>query len=200
VSIAQDNNPAAVAMKAPCCLISEGESRPTGYGNKHKIYAADRVRASTPNFAVDNNGRKTHNFYSRDKSFVQNNGEGNVENHLHQNHSDSPISEPLIKHTCEDLKISLTNPAITREQELKFRAIIYEFGDIFAMNNSELTGTDRLKFTINIQQDTRPIRLWPYSYFQEARVEIERQIQEMLAKKNYKTLYFSMGEQCFVSP
>jgi len=40
-----------------------------------------------------------------------------------------------------------------------------------------------LKFTINIQQDARPIRQRPYSCFQEARVEIERQIQEMLAIK-----------------
>jgi len=54
--------------------------------------------------------------------------------------------------------------------------LIDEFGDIFAVNNSELTETDRLKFTINIQQDA-------YSYFQEVRTEIERQIQEMLAIK-----------------
>jgi len=89
----------------------------------------------------------------------------------------------LIKHTYDELKISLTNTAITPEQEQKFRALINEFGDIFAVSNAELTGTDRLKFTINIQQDARPIRQRPYSYSQEARVEIERQIQEMLAIK-----------------
>jgi len=42
-------------------------------------------------------------------------------------------SELLIKHTFEDLKIKLTNPAITVEQEAKFRNLIAEFGDVFAI-------------------------------------------------------------------
>jgi len=89
----------------------------------------------------------------------------------------------LIQHTYEELKISLTNTAITPEHELKFRALIDEYGDICAVTNEELMGTDRLKFTINIQQDARPIRQRLYSYSQEARVEIERQLLEMLAIK-----------------
>jgi len=89
----------------------------------------------------------------------------------------------LIKHTYDELKIGLTNTAITPEQELKFRALIDIFGDTFAVTNAELNGTNRLKFKINIQQDARPIRQRAYSYSQEARVEIERQIQEMLAIK-----------------
>jgi len=97
------------------------------------------------------------NSYSRGNSFAQNDWVTNIENHHHQNHIGSPPLEPLIKHTYDDLKICLTNPAITLKQQLKFRALIDEFGDIFAINNSELTGTDRLKFTINNQQDARPI-------------------------------------------
>jgi len=42
---------------------------------------------------------------------------------------------------------------------------------------------DRLKFRINVHQDTQLIRQRPYSYSQQARAEIERQIQEMLAIK-----------------
>jgi len=38
-------------------------------------------------------------------------------------------------------------------------------------------------FKINVHQDARPIRQRPYSYSPEARVEIERQIQEMLEIK-----------------
>jgi len=38
VSIAQDNNSAAFAAEVLCCLTSEGESRPTGYRNKHRRY------------------------------------------------------------------------------------------------------------------------------------------------------------------
>jgi len=99
---------------------------------------------------TNSSGYKTQNFCSRNQSFAQNGRGANVKNHLHQNHRDSPTSEPLIKHTYDELKISLTNPAITPEQQQKCRALIYEFGDIFAVNNSELLGTDRLKFTINI--------------------------------------------------
>jgi len=88
----------------------------------------------------------------------------------------------LIKHTYDELKICLTNPAITPEQQLKFGVLI-KFGVIFAIIISELTGTNRLKFTINIQQDARPIWQRPYLYSQETSVEIERQIQEMLAMK-----------------
>jgi len=119
---------------------------------------------------------------SRNESFAQNRRGTNLENYDHQ-HSDSHILEPVIKHTYDELNICLTNPAITPEQQLRFRALIDEFGDIFAVNNAELTGTGRLKFDINIQQDARPIRQRPYSYSREARVEIEKQIQEMLSIK-----------------
>jgi len=55
--------------------------------------------------------------------------------------------------------------------------------DVFAMSNAELPGMDRLPFRINVHQDSRLIRQRPYSYSQEARAEIEKQIQEMLAIK-----------------
>jgi len=61
----------------------------------------------------------------------------------------------VIKHTYEELKIHLTNPAITPKQKAKLCRLFYEFGDIFALSNEELPGTNRLQFKINIQQDTR---------------------------------------------
>jgi len=78
------------------------------------------------------------NSYSRGNSFAQNERETHIENHHHQNHSDSPTSEPLIKHTFDELKICLTNTVLTLEQQLKFVGLIDEFGNIFAINNSEL--------------------------------------------------------------
>jgi len=96
----------------------------------------------------------------------------------------------LIRHSHDELKINLINPGITPDQQSKFSALIDEFGDIFAGDNAELTGTDRLKFTINIQQDAMPIRQRTYLYFQEARVEIKRQIQEMLAIKFIRHFIF----------
>jgi len=116
----------------------------------------------------------------------------NNKNHHHgngHNHSDSPSSEPLIssepivKHTFKKMKIKLTNLDITPEQELKFHNLIDEFVYVFAVSNAELPGMDRLKFKINVHQDSHPIRQRPYSYSQEARAEIERHIQEMLALK-----------------
>jgi len=202
VSIAQENAPAATNIDVNCYVTGEGQGdypRPNGYRNKHRRYSADRVRASPTNFWSGRNKDRTQNFYSRNESFEQNDRGGEVENHHHQNRSDSFISKSLIRHTYDELKISLTNPAITPEQELKFCALIDEFGDNFAVNNSEHTGTKRLKFTINIQKDARPIRQRPYSYSQEARVEIERQTQEMLAII-YKALYFGLGVQCTISP
>jgi len=62
----------------------------------------DRVRAYLTNFSADKNRYETQNSYSRNKSFVQNDRGGNVENHHHQNNSDSPASEPLIKNTYEE--------------------------------------------------------------------------------------------------
>jgi len=100
-----------------------------------------------------------------------------TENHHHvngHNHSDSPTSEllissePMVKHTFEKFKIKLTNPDITPEQELRFRKLIDEFGDVFAVSNAELPRMNRLKFMINVHQDSRPIRQRPYSYSQEA--------------------------------
>jgi len=52
---------------------------------------------------------RTPNSYSRNQSFAQNARRGIVENHHHQNHSDSPASEPLIEHTDDEFKVRLTN-------------------------------------------------------------------------------------------
>jgi len=43
---------------------------------------------------------------------VQNYRGEDVENHYHQNHSDSPASEPLIEHTDDEFKVKLTNTNI----------------------------------------------------------------------------------------
>jgi len=107
----------------------------------------------------------------------------NTENHHYgngHNHNDSftsellIYSEPVVKLTFEELKNKLTNPDITPEQELRFCRLIDEFGNVFAVSNAELPGIDRLKFRINVHQDSRPIRQRSYLYSQEARAEIEK--------------------------
>jgi len=68
-------------------------SRNNGFVQNNERYSADRVRASRTNFGG------TQNSYSRNQSFAQNIRRVNVENHHHQNHSESPASEPSIEHT-----------------------------------------------------------------------------------------------------
>jgi len=86
----------------------------------------------------------------------------------------------LIKHTYDELKLKLTNAAITPEQELDFRALIDEFGEVFALVNEDIPKTNRMQFKIHMEQDARPIRQKLNSYSQGARAGIERKIQKML--------------------
>jgi len=130
------------------------------------------------------------NFVNNNNRYRQNNRNNtpNKENHHHgndHNRSDSPSSEPLIssepivKHTFKELKINLTNPDITPEQERKFRNLIDEFGDVFAVSNAELPGMDRLKFKIHINgryfravayERVYKTKVWKYHY---SRLSIE---------------------------
>jgi len=193
LSIAPDNNPTKT---------NKNEQRQPETSYRQRRYDANgrsRQKGQRQTDQFGETGNRT--FYSHNTNFVNNNNRyrqqnrnntHNTENHHHgngHNHGDFLSSEPLIssepvmKHTFEELKIKLTNPDITQEQELKFRNLIDAFGDVFAVSNAELPGMDRLKFKINVTQDSRPIRQGPYSYSQEAPAEIERQIQEILAIK-----------------
>jgi len=114
VSIAQENAP-ATDINLPCYLTDEEQRdypRPNGNRNRHRRYMANRVRASPTNFSLEKNGSGTQNYCPQNNGFAQNDRRGNVENHHHQNHSDSPASEPLIKHTYDELKVKLTNTKI----------------------------------------------------------------------------------------
>jgi len=114
ICIAQENAPAA-DLNRPCYLTGEVHRdypRPNGYGNKHRRYPAQRIRASLTNFPSDRNSARTQNSYSRNNSFAQNDRKTNVGNHHHQNHSNSLASEPLIEHTYDEFKVKLTNTNI----------------------------------------------------------------------------------------
>jgi len=77
--------------------------------NDNGSYSTDRVHGPRTNFD------KTQNSRPGNQSFAQNDRGGNVKNHHHQNHSGSPSSESLIKHTYD-----LTNDKIyDRYDELK---------------------------------------------------------------------------------
>src|SRR6266568_2508976 len=87
---------------------------------------------------------------------------------------------PKPKYTFEDLKIKLENPDLSDEQIEQFKQLINQFGDVFALENSELEGTDVLEYEIQVKADTRPVRQTPYHYSEKAREEIRRQLKELL--------------------
>jgi len=47
--------------------------RPNGYGNRHRSYLPNRIRASPTNFLSENYRPRTQNYCLRDNSFAQNN-------------------------------------------------------------------------------------------------------------------------------
>jgi len=189
LAIAQDNDP------RPECAPDNSLSG--SYRNDHGRYATDRVGIAQPDHQHANYREQNRTYGSRNE-FVNNNtlryDRNNVhndrnysDNHHHcntPNHSELSTTEPFVdtkpihKHTYEELKINLTNPAVTPEEEARFRALIEEYGDIFALDNTELPGTNRMEFKINMQNDARPV-----AYTQEARAEIEKQTQGLLAVK-----------------
>jgi len=82
-------------------------SRNSIFAQNLKRYSTNGVRASQTIFSSSINNGRTQNSYLRNKSFAQNNRRVIVEIHHHQNHSDSPASEHLIKHTDDEFKVNV---------------------------------------------------------------------------------------------
>jgi len=143
ICIAQD----AADLNWPRYLTDERQRdypRPNGYGNRHRNYLGNRIRASRTNFGRTQNycsrnnsfaqnvrrystngvrasktifsssinNVRTQNSYSRNNSFAQTDRKVNVENQHHQNHSESPASEPVIEHIDDEFKVKVTNTNI----------------------------------------------------------------------------------------
>jgi len=160
LSITQDNNPD---------VTNENEQKqPETFYRQKRYDTNDRSRQKRQGQTDYFSETGDRMIYSQKTNFVNNNNRyrqqnrnyaHNTDNHHHgkvHNHNDSPTSEPKVKHTFE-VKIKLTSPDITPEQAGKFRRMIDEFGDVFAISNAELLGMDRLPFRINVHQDSRPI-------------------------------------------
>jgi len=45
--------------------------------------------------------------------------------------------------------------------------LVGKFGDVFALSNMELEGTNILKYEIQVKQDSRPSKQKPYNYSEE---------------------------------
>jgi len=56
-----------------------------------------------------------------------------------------------IKHTFEELNIEIKNEEITEDQKLKFKQLINSFGDVFALTNGEIEGTDLMEYEIQMK-------------------------------------------------
>jgi len=65
----------------------------------------------------------------------------------------------VLKHTYEELQIKIENLDITPDKLEQFRSLITAFGDVFALYNSELEGTDLLEYEIHLTTIARR-RAW----------------------------------------
>src|SRR5258708_32709982 len=97
-----------------------------------------------------------------------------------QNGKEEPPPPTKIKHTFEELKMEITNDEITADQRERFKNLINQYGDIFALKNSELGGTDILEYEIHLKADAKPLRQSPFHHSAKAREEIDRQVEELL--------------------
>jgi len=88
-----------------------------------------------------------------------------------------------IHHTYDELELKIGNPELTNIDRQKFKDLVNEYGDVFALSNMELEGTDIIEYDIHVKQDARRSRQKPYNYSEKARAEIEKQVQELLAIK-----------------
>jgi len=86
-------------------------------------------------------------------------------------------------HKYEALKLKLENPDLTEQEKQRFQELISEFGDVFALSNIALEGTDILEYDIHVKQHATQARQKSYNYSKKARAEIGKQVQELLAIK-----------------
>src|SRR5258708_8038567 len=84
------------------------------------------------------------------------------------------------KHTFEELDIEIKNDEITESQKQRFRELINDYGDIFALDNSEIEGTDVMEYEIHMKPGATPKKLAQYHYSEQSRNEIRKQIKELL--------------------
>jgi len=88
-----------------------------------------------------------------------------------------------IHHTYEELELKIDNPELTNKDRQKFKDLVNEYVNVFALSNMELEGTDIIEYDIHVKQDARPSRQKPYNYSEKARAEIKKKVQELLAIK-----------------
>src|ERR1700743_1367460 len=82
-------------------------------------------------------------------------------------------------HTLEELGIKINNENLSAEQKQNLETLIEENSDIFALSLRDLPGTTLLEYDIHTN-GAKPIRQRPYRMTPQARIETNRQIQELL--------------------
>jgi len=63
-----------------------------------------------------------------------------------------------IHHKYEALNLKLENPDLTVQEKQRFKELVGKFGDVFALSNMELEGTDILEYESHVKQDSKPAR------------------------------------------
>jgi len=143
------------------------------YGNTRRHFPTNRAQ----NDARQSYGNNAHHSYANEAR----------QEHINKTNEQTPLILPeekvhkSIHHKYDELKLKLENPELTEHDKQRFKELISEFGDVFALSNMELKGTDTLEYDFHVRQDARSARQKPYNYSEKARAEIEKQVQELLA-------------------
>ena len=85
------------------------------------------------------------------------------------------------KRTCEELGLKLENCTLTENEMKKFRQLIYDYSDVFCVDNSELTGCTLGQLTLRPKEkDPKPFRAKVYPQNSADREILEKEIDELL--------------------
>ena len=94
---------------------------------------------------------------------------------------DLALKKKPIDRTCEDLGIKIEHPELSSYETKPFADLITKYSDVFAMQDSELTGCNVLKVKLRLKDpNCKPSRGRIYTHSREAQKEIDRQIKGLL--------------------
>ncbi|MES2216505.1 MAG: RNase H-like domain-containing protein [Patescibacteria group bacterium] len=92
-----------------------------------------------------------------------------------------PLPPVITKELTEDqLDLLHINPDLPEDEALKIRQLLKQFGHVFAWSPLDLKTCPRFTYTIDTG-DATPIRQRPYRHSFKERMEIQRQVEEMIS-------------------
>lgn len=112
----------------------------------------------------------------------------NVPNYEERKRKETPqekkvrvMRTPPSDRTIDDLELSINKDGYIKTDTTRFRNLIQENIDLFAVSNAELPGCTLMRATFKLKDpNAKPVRGRVFSHSKEAKAEIERQVTELL--------------------